>query len=97
MIELPYTDRYARWCESLAVNYDKTQTLPLLDMYGNNLTFKTGGIEGCGYMETLKLIAECKLDTEPLITHTYPLAKIDEVCKLFENKCDGVIKVTGEC
>ena len=26
--------------------------------------------------ETLKLIAEGKLDTEPLITHTYPLSKI---------------------
>ena len=27
--------------------------------------------------ETLKLIAEGKLDTEPLITHTYLLTKID--------------------
>jgi alcohol dehydrogenase len=40
---------------------------------------------------------EGKLDTEPLITHTYPLAKIDEVYELFENKHDGVIKVAVEC
>ena len=77
--------------------YDKAQTLPLPDMYGKNLTFKTGGVDGCDCEETLKLIAEGKLDTEPLITHTYPLAKIDEAYELFENKRDGVIKVAIEC
>ena len=35
--------------------------------------------------------------TEPLITHTYPLEKIDEAYELFENKRDGVIKVAVEC
>ena len=42
-------------------------------------------------------LPEGKLDTEPLITHTYPLAKIDEAYELFENKRDGVIKVAAEC
>ncbi len=73
--------------------YDKAQTLPLPNMYGKNLTFKTGGVDGCDCEETLKLIAEGNLDTEPLITHTYSLAKIDEAYELFENKLDGVIKV----
>lgn len=77
--------------------YDKAQILPLPDMYGKNLTFKTGGVDGCDCEETLKLIAEGKLDTEPLITHTYPLAKIDEAYELFEKKRDGVIKVAVEC
>ncbi len=77
--------------------YDKAQTLPLPDMYGKNLTFKTGGVDGCVCEETLKLIADGKLDTEPLLTHTYPLAKIDEAYELFENKRDGVIKVAVEC
>ena len=27
--------------------YDKPQTLPLPDMYGKNLIFKTGGVDGC--------------------------------------------------
>ena len=66
-------------------------------MYGKNLTFKTGSADGCDCEETLKLIAEGKLDTEPLITYTYPLAKIDEAYALFENKRDGVIKVAAEC
>lgn len=27
--------------------YDQAQILPLPDMYGKNLTFKTGGVDGC--------------------------------------------------
>ena len=27
--------------------YDGPQTLPLPDMYGKNLIFKTGGVDGC--------------------------------------------------
>jgi len=77
--------------------YDQAQTLPLPDMYGKNLTFKTGGVDGCDCRETLQLIAEGKLDIEPLITHTYPLAKIEEAYALFEEKRDGVIKVAVEC
>ena len=77
--------------------YDRAQTLPLPEMYGKNLTFKTGGVDGCNCEETLKLIAEGKLDTEPLITHTYPLDKIEEAYALFEEKRDGVIKVAVEC
>ena len=77
--------------------YDKAQTLPLPDMYGKNLTFKTGGVDGCDCAETLRLIAEGKLDTEPLITHTYPLHRIDDAYELFERKLDGVIKVAVEC
>ena len=77
--------------------YDEAQTLPLPEMYGKNLTFKTGGVDGCDCEETLALIAQGKLDTEPLLTHTYPLAQIAEAYDLFENKRDGVIKVAIDC
>ena len=77
--------------------YDKPQILPLPEMYGKNLIFKTGGVDGCDCEETLKLIGEGKLDTEVLITHTYPLSKIDEAYDLFESKGDGVIKVAINC
>lgn len=77
--------------------YDRAQTLPLPDMYGKNLTFKTGGVDGCNCAETLCLIAEGRLDTQPLITHTYPLSRIEEAYALFENRRDGVIKVAVEC
>ena len=77
--------------------YNQAQTLPLPDMYGKNLTFKIGGVDGCDCEEILRLVAEGKLNTEPLLTHTYPLEKIDEAYELFENKRDGVIKVAVEC
>ena len=62
--------------------YDGPQTLPLPEMYGKNLTFKTGGVDGCNCAETLALIEEGKLDTVPLITHTYPLSRIQEAYDL---------------
>ena len=77
--------------------YDEAQVLPLPDMYGKNLTFKTGGVDGCDCEEILKLIEEGKIDTEPLITHTYPLTEIETAYELFEGKQDGVIKVAIEC
>ena len=77
--------------------YNGSQILPLPEMYGKNLTFKTGGVDGCDCEETLRLIAEGKIDTEPLITHTYPLRRIAEGYELFEKKRDGVIKVAVEC
>lgn len=77
--------------------YDNAQVLPLPDMYGKNLIFKTGGVDGCDCEETLRLIKEGKINTEPLITHTFPLAKIAEGYDLFENRRNGVIKVAVEC
>ena len=77
--------------------YDQAQILPLPEMYGKNVTFKTGGVDGGDCEETLRLIAEGKLNTEPLITHTYPLERIEEAYELFEGKRDGVIKVAVEC
>lgn len=73
--------------------YDKPQTLPLPDMYGKNLTFKTGGVDGCDCAEILSLIEEGKIDTTPLITHRFPLSRIEEAYSLFESKDDGVIKI----
>ena len=73
--------------------YDEAQTLPLPDMYGKNLTFKTGGVDGCDCTEILRLIAQGKIDTTPLITHRFPLSEIEEAYRIFENRLDGVIKV----
>ena len=72
---------------------DRPQTLPLPEMYGKNLTFKTGGVDGCDCAEILRLIAEGRLDTTPLVTHRYPLSRIEDAYRLFERREDGVIKV----
>ena len=78
--------------------YEQDQVLPLTQMYGKNLTFKTGGVDGCDCEEVLGLIAAGKIDTTPLITHTYPLKEIEAAYRLFENRQDGVIKtaITNE-
>ncbi len=73
--------------------YDEPQTLPLPQMYGKNLTFKTGGVDGCHCAEILALISAGKIDTTKLITHCFDLKDIEEAYRIFENKEDGVIKV----
>ena len=76
--------------------YNGSQILPLPEMYGKNLTFKTGGVDGCDCGEILELVSQGKLDTEPLITHIYPLKEIAAAYDLFENRRDGVMKVAIE-
>ena len=73
--------------------YYEAQSLPLPDMYGKNLIFKTGGVDGCDCAEILHLIEEGKIDTTPLITHRFKLADIEEAYRIFENRLDGVIKI----
>ena len=77
--------------------YDRPQVLPLPDMYGKNLTFKTGGVDGCDCAEILRLIAEGRLDATPLITHRCRLADIDEGYRIFEARREGVMKVAVDC
>ena len=73
--------------------YDRPQILPLPDMYGKNLTFKTGGVDGCDCAEILSLIENGLIDTTPLITHRYSLADIEEAYRVFESRAEGVIKI----
>ncbi len=73
--------------------YDKPQSLPLPDMYGKNLIFKTGGVDGCDCDEILSLIEQGKIDTTSLITHRFALKDIEKAYEIFENKLDGVIKI----
>ncbi len=73
--------------------YDQPQILPLPEMYGKNLTFKTGGVDGCDCEEILTLIQQGKIDTTPLITHRFPLKDIEKAYEIFEHRLDGVIKI----
>lgn len=77
--------------------YDDLQVLPLPDMYGKNLIFKTGGVDGCNCKETLDLIVAGKLVTTPLMTHTYDLKDIEAAYELFVNRKAGEIKVALRC
>ncbi|MCC2253519.1 alcohol dehydrogenase [Ruminococcus sp. CLA-AA-H200] len=72
--------------------YEEPQTIPLPDMYGKNLVFKTGGVDGSFCQEIMDLTACGKLDTEFLITHRCSLEEIMEAYDVFENRKDHVIK-----
>ena len=72
--------------------YEKEQILPLPWMYGKNLTFKTGGVDACDCDKIIQMISEGRIDTTHLITHRYPLSRIQEAYALFANRSDGVIK-----
>ena len=72
--------------------YEEDQILPLPSMYGKNLIFKTGGVDGCYCEQIMELIEEGRLDTSPLITHRTSLEHIMEAYEIFEKKQDGVIK-----
>lgn len=73
--------------------YEEPQILPLNEMYGKNLVFKTGGVHACSCKEILKLVDCGKLDARPLITHRFPLDDVMEGYRIFEAQKDGVIKV----
>ncbi len=72
--------------------YENEQILPLPWMYGKNLTFKTGGVDACDCDKIMQLISESKINTTHLITHRFPLSRIQEAYNLFANREDGVIK-----
>ncbi len=72
--------------------YEQDQILPLPRMYGRNLIFKTGGVDGSYCEEIMELLAAKKLDTGCLITHRTRLEDIMKAYEVFEQKQDGVIK-----
>ena len=76
--------------------YEEPQMLPLPDMYGKNLVFKTGGVDASCCEEIMKLLKAGKLDTSCLITHRTKLEHIMEAYDVFENKKDHVIKYAIE-
>ena len=72
--------------------YEEPQVLPLPDMYGKNLVFKTGGVDGSYCQEIMDLTACGKLNADFLITHRCRLDKIMDAYDVFEKKKDHVIK-----
>lgn len=78
---------------ALVAMYEKSQTLPLPEMYGKNLIFKTGGVDAVHCEKLLHLISEGKINTDFLISKKMPLSEITEAYKLFEEKTDDCLKI----
>lgn len=77
---------------ALVAMYDKAQSLPLPEMYGKNLIFKTGGVDANHCKELVKLISEGKISTNFMITHKFSFDEIQKAYDVFENKHDNCIK-----
>ncbi len=77
---------------ALVAMYEEAQTLPLPNMYGKNLTFKTGGVDAVHCARLMKLIEAGRLNTDFLLTHTAPLNDIAEGYRVFEKKQDHCMK-----
>lgn len=66
--------------------YEKSQVLPLPEMYGKNLTFKTGGVDAIHCDKLLQLISENKINTNFLISKIYSFDNIDNAYEEFKQK-----------
>lgn len=73
--------------------YDRNMILPLPDMYGKNLTFKTGGVDAVHCKKLLQLISDKKISTNFLITHEFLLEEIETAYELFQSKPDNCLKI----
>jgi alcohol dehydrogenase len=73
--------------------YEENQILPLPNMYGKNLTFKTGGIDAIYSDELIKLISEGKINTDFMFTHEFKLEDIMEAYEVFQDRNSDCIKI----
>ena len=77
----------------ISAMYEGQQTLPLHEMYGKNLVFKTGGVDAANLDETMKLVEEGRIDTSCLISKRYALNDILEAYRAFEAREDDCLKM----
>ncbi len=81
---------------AIVAMYEKNQILPLPQMYGKNLTFKTGGVDAVHCKELVDLISKGKISTDFLITHKFAFDDIKKAYEIFEHKQDGCLKIAIE-
>ena len=73
--------------------YEENQILPLPQMYGKNLTFKTGGVDAVHCAKLLEMISNGLISTDFLITHKVSLENIKSGYEIFANKQNYCLKV----
>ena len=81
---------------ALVAMYEKNQILPLPEMYGKNLIFKTGGVDAVHCKDLVRYISEGKISTDFLITHRFAFENIKDAYELFEKKSDNCLKIAIE-
>ena len=76
--------------------YETSQELPLPNMYGKNLIFKTGGVDATHCKDLVNLISEGKINTDFMITQTFKLSEIEKAYEFFETKPEFCLKIAIE-
>ena len=94
--ELAYKIARPNAIVAIVAMYEKNQILPLPQMYGKNLIFKTGGVDAVHCKELVDLISKGKISTDFLITHKFAFDDIKKAYEIFENKQDGCLKIAVE-
>ncbi|MCM1002900.1 MAG: alcohol dehydrogenase [Candidatus Gastranaerophilales bacterium] len=77
---------------ALVAMYENNQVLPLPEMYGKNLIFKTGGVDAVHCKKLLDFISEGKMNTDFLITHSFDFKDIIRAYDFFEK--DSCLKIS---
>lgn len=78
---------------ALVAMYEENQTLPLPEMYGKNLIFKTGGVDARHCGKLLKMIENKEISTDILISKYFDFNDIEKAYDYFKNKRDNCLKI----
>ena len=78
---------------AIVAMYEQNQILPLPEMYGKNLIFKTGGVDALHCLKLLKMIENKEISTGVLISKYFDFNDIECAYNYFKNKCDNCLKV----
>lgn len=73
--------------------YEENQILPLPQMYGKNIIFKTGGVNATHTKMLLELISKKLINTDFLISKKFKFDEIKNAYEYFRNKTDNCLKV----
>ncbi|MBS4760594.1 MAG: alcohol dehydrogenase catalytic domain-containing protein [Clostridium sp.] len=76
--------------------YEENQILPLPEMYGKNLIFKTGGVDAIHCKKLLEYISEGKLNTDFLISKTIKIDEIIDGYRIFSEDKNEILKIAVE-
>lgn len=77
----------------ISAMYERPQTLPLHEMYGKNLVFKTGGVDANNLDKTMSFVKDGRIDTSCLVSKRYPLNDILEAYRAFEARENDCLKM----
>lgn len=91
--ELAYKIARPNAIVAIVAMYEENQILPLPEMYGKNLIFKTGGVDAVDCRELVELISKNKITTDFLITDRFDFKDIKQAYKHFEQKNNNCLKI----